>query len=85
MNEPAKKDVPARSKINPDDPLQAKSWSHELKITKQKLLELIEKVGNSAAAVRKELETEGNIAAMSQRRAGPKTPARALGKTRTSE
>jgi hypothetical protein len=74
--------TPDRSKINPDDPLQTKAWLHELGITKQKLLELIGKVGNSAAAVRKELETEGNIDATSHRRAGPNTRPRAMGASR---
>jgi hypothetical protein len=78
MNKLTKSDVADRSKINPVDPLQTKSWSHELGITKQKLLELIEKVGNSAAGVRKELETERNINPVSYRRAGPNTRPRAM-------
>lgn len=36
-----------------------KAWLRELGIGKRRLVELIAKVGNSAAAVRKELETDG--------------------------
>jgi DNA polymerase III delta subunit len=56
MNNLTRKEAPDRSKINLHDPVQAKSWSHELGITRQRLKRLVEKVGNSAAAVRKELK-----------------------------
>jgi Protein of unknown function (DUF3606) len=46
---------PDRSKINLGKPGQAKHWAHRLGISQEQLCKLIEKVGNSAAAVRKEL------------------------------
>lgn len=56
MKKPSKRVMPDRSKINVRDPLQSKSWSRELRISKEQLLEVVDKVGNSAATVRKELE-----------------------------
>jgi hypothetical protein len=35
---------------------EVKYWTHELGITRDRLQRLIDKVGNSSAAVRKELE-----------------------------
>lgn len=46
---------PDRSKINMDRDEEVKSWSREFGITRAKLQEIVDKVGNSAAAVRKEL------------------------------
>ena len=46
---------PDRGKINMKDEYAVKYWTHELGITRSKLQHLIDKVGNSAAAVRKEL------------------------------
>ncbi len=44
-----------RSKINMHETCQVKYWSHALGVSKEELLKAVEKVGNSAAAVRKEL------------------------------
>ena len=52
-----KKDQPDRSKIHLDDPQKIKCWTHELGVSKERLQAAIDKVGNSAAAVRKELAT----------------------------
>ena len=49
---------PDRSKINMDRDDEAKSWSHELGITRAQLQRIVDKVGNSSAAVRKELTKE---------------------------
>jgi Protein of unknown function (DUF3606) len=57
MNRLTKRDTPDRSKINLGKPGQAKRWAHALGISQEQLYRLIEKVGNSAAAVRKELES----------------------------
>lgn len=46
---------PDRSKINMDRDHEVKSWSHELGITRARRQRVVNKVGNSAAAVRKEL------------------------------
>jgi hypothetical protein len=53
-----KKEVPDRSKINLHDPCEAKGWCHELGVSKERLRVLVDKVGNAAAAVRKELDHE---------------------------
>jgi hypothetical protein len=57
VNNLTKRLMPDRSKINVHKPLEVKSWAHRLGVSQEQLRELVEKVGNSAAAVRKELET----------------------------
>ena len=52
-----------RSKIAIDHPDEVKYWSKHLGITPGELGELVGKVGNSAAAVRKELRPRANPAA----------------------
>ena len=52
-----RRETPDRSKINIDDPVEVKSWSRELKVSREQLRGVVEKVGN-AAAVRKELDHE---------------------------
>jgi hypothetical protein len=47
-----KRDQPDRSKINLNE---VRYWTKHLNISKEELLKAIDKVGNSAAAVRKEL------------------------------
>jgi hypothetical protein len=46
---------PDRSKINMHESFEVKYWTHALGVSKERLHELVDKVGNSAAAVRKEL------------------------------
>jgi len=46
---------PDRSKINMHQPHEVKYWTHALKVSKEELQKAVDKVGNSAAAVRKEL------------------------------
>ena len=48
----AKRDQPDRSKINMNE---VRYWTKHLNISKEELQKAIDKVGNSAAAVRKEL------------------------------
>lgn len=50
------KSAPDRSKIALDHPDEVKYWSKHFGITPEELNRVVEKVGNSAAAVRKELE-----------------------------
>jgi len=57
VNNLTKRDTPDRSKINLREPREARYWARELGISKEQLRKLVEKVGNSATAVRKELET----------------------------
>ena len=44
-----------RSKINMHEDYEVKYWTKELGVDKEQLQKLVDKVGNSAAAVRKEL------------------------------
>jgi len=52
-----KKDQPDRSKINMHEDYEVKYWTKELGVTREQLQKAIDKVGNSASAVRKELTT----------------------------
>jgi 3-oxoacyl-[acyl-carrier-protein] synthase III len=44
-----------RSKINMREDYEVKYWTKELGISKEKLQKVVDEVGNSSAAVRKEL------------------------------
>jgi Protein of unknown function (DUF3606) len=55
MDNLTKKDQRDRSKINMHEDFEVKYWTHALGISREKLQQVVEKVGNSAAAVRKEL------------------------------
>ena len=57
MESSKKRTPPDRSKINIDNPQEVKCWTKELGVDRDQLQKLIDKVGNSAAAVRKELAT----------------------------
>jgi hypothetical protein len=46
---------PDRSKIDPQNATELKYWSKALNATEEDILAAVEKVGNSAATVRKEL------------------------------
>jgi 3-oxoacyl-[acyl-carrier-protein] synthase III len=46
---------PDRSKINMHEDYEVKYWTKHFGISKEKLAEVVDKVGNSAAAVQKEL------------------------------
>ena len=50
---------PDRSKINMHQPHEVKYWTHALKVSQEELQKAVDKVGNSAAAVRKELGIMG--------------------------
>ena len=50
-----KKDQPDRSKINMSEGYEVKCWTKELGVSKEQLQKTVDKVGNSAAAVRKQL------------------------------
>jgi hypothetical protein len=52
------KSAPDRNHIAVDRPEELKYWCKHLEVTPEELLRLLEKVGNSASAVRKELEME---------------------------
>ena len=44
-----------RSKINMHEPHEVQCWSKHLRVSQQQLQKAVDKVGNGAAAVRKEL------------------------------
>ena len=49
------KNQPDRSKINMHEPREVQCWTKHLKVSKEELQKAVDKVGNGAAAVRKEL------------------------------
>jgi hypothetical protein len=55
MDNLTKKDQPDRSKINMHEDYEIKYWTHELGVSREELQRAVDKVGNSAAAVRKQL------------------------------
>jgi predicted RNA-binding protein YlqC (UPF0109 family) len=55
MDNLTKKGAPDRSKINMHEDYEVKYWTKELGVSKEELQKAIDKVGNSASAVRKEL------------------------------
>jgi hypothetical protein len=55
MDDLKKKGQQDRSKINMHEAHEVTYWTNELGVDKDQLQKLVDKVGNSAAAVRKEL------------------------------
>jgi hypothetical protein len=55
MDDLKKKGQQDRSRINMQEAHEVRYWTQELGVTKEQLQKLVDKVGNSAAAVRKEL------------------------------
>ncbi len=55
MDNLTKREQPDRSKINMSEDFEVKYWLKALKVSKNDLQRAVDKVGNSAAAVRKEL------------------------------
>lgn len=55
MDNRTKKDQRDRSMINIHEDYEVKYWTKELGVSKERLQEAVDKVGNSAAAVRREL------------------------------
>lgn len=60
MDNLTKKDQPDRSKINMHGAYEVKCWTKELGVSKDELQKAVDKVGNSVAAVRKELGLMGS-------------------------
>ena len=56
MENRTKREQPDRSKINMNQADELKCWTRTLKVTREELLAAVDKVGDSATAVRKELE-----------------------------
>jgi Protein of unknown function (DUF3606) len=55
MNNLKTKGVQDRSKINMHEPHEVQYWSKHLKVSTEQIQKAVDKVGNAAAAVRKEL------------------------------
>jgi hypothetical protein len=55
MDSLTKREQPDRSKINMHQSHEVKCWTHQLGVSRERLQQAVDKVGNSAAAVRKEL------------------------------
>ena len=55
MDNLTKRDQPDRSKINMHEDYEVKYWTKSLRVSREELQKAVDKVGNSAAAVRKEL------------------------------
>jgi hypothetical protein len=52
------KHPPIRNKIDLTDPAQRRAWTRRLKLSADELKAIVEKVGDSAAAVTKEIELQ---------------------------
>ena len=50
-----RKEAADRSKINMQQPHEVRYWTRHLNVSKEELQKAIDKVGNAAASVRKEL------------------------------
>ncbi|MDA9410334.1 DUF3606 domain-containing protein [Bradyrhizobium sp. CCBAU 45384] len=61
MDRLTKREQPDRSKINMHEAWEVKYWSHALGVSREELQQAVDKVGNSAAAVRKELAVRPEI------------------------
>lgn len=59
MDNRGKKGQPDRSRINLSEDYEVKYWTKHLGVTREQLAKAVEKVGNSAASVRKELGVMG--------------------------
>jgi 3-oxoacyl-[acyl-carrier-protein] synthase III len=59
MDNLTKKDQPDRSKINMHEDYEVKYWTKALGVSKDELQRTVDKVGNSAASVRKQLGLMG--------------------------
>jgi 3-oxoacyl-[acyl-carrier-protein] synthase III len=55
-----KRAAPDRGKISMENDAEVKYWTKHLEITRERLQSIVEKVGNSAASVRKELAAQTN-------------------------
>jgi hypothetical protein len=49
---------PIRNKINIADPAQLRAWTRRLRVPADELKAVVEKIGNSVAAVTKEVELQ---------------------------
>lgn len=59
MDNRDKRGQPDRSRINLHEDYEVKYWTKHLGVSREQLAKAVEKVGNSAASVRKELGLTG--------------------------
>ncbi len=59
MDNLTKREQPDRSKINMHEDFEVKYWTKALGVSKDELRKAVDKVGNAAASVRKELGLMG--------------------------
>jgi len=59
-DDPTKRGAADRSKINMNEDHEVHYWAKHLGVTREELRRAVDKVGNSAAAVRKELARNGD-------------------------
>ncbi len=57
MDRPTKREQPDRPVINTHESHEVKCWTRRLGMLRERLPQVVDKVGNSAATVRKELGT----------------------------
>jgi hypothetical protein len=57
MDDQKRRASPNRRKIHMHEPYEVKYWTRELGVNRDQLQKLVDKVGSSAASVRKELAT----------------------------
>jgi hypothetical protein len=55
MDSLTRREQPDRSRIDMHQSYEVKYWTHQLSVSRGRLQQVVDKVGNSAAAVRKEL------------------------------
>ena len=60
-NMPSEPVKPDRSKIHLDNAAEVKSWCKRFGISEKELIKLVERLGNSAATVRKEVEWQKTV------------------------
>ena len=61
MDSLTKRGRPDRSKINMHQVHEVRYWTHALNVTREELQAAVDKVGNSAATVRKQLRLAGSV------------------------
>ena len=59
MDSVTKRERPDRSKISMQQAHEVKYWTHAFNVTREELQAAVDKVGNSAATVRKQLRLAG--------------------------
>ena len=83
MDDLKKKGADDRSKINMSEAWEVDFWTNELGVSKDELQKVINKVGNSTAAVRRELGQSG-LLVRGRARVCPRSSERSRARTRAN-